>query len=933
MHNVRRALRISILTSILFTTFIYSQDRQAHPAHDEGWVSLFNGRDLCGWVPINCAPNTFSVQDNTIVSTGIPTGLLRTERQYENFEIELEWRHLKPGGNAGLFLWGDPVTAPGTPFARGMEVQILDNGYSAGGKNEWYTTHGDVFPVHGASMTPTGRISKTGQRSFPTEDRCKDSPQWNHYRVVANHGTIRLSVNGKEVTVGKDCSPRKGYICLESEGSECHFRNIRIRELPSTYAGPTETAPLAQGFVPLYNGVDLQGWKTTPEHAAHWQAQDWRLNYDGQCPSSDPTLWTEKSYGDFVLICDWRWTGKAVPTLRPVILPSGEQATDANGYAKQEEVPDAGDSGIYLRGSTQSQVNMWCWPIGSGEVYGYRTDRSQSASVRAAVTPARRADNPIGKWNRFIITLRGDRLTVNLNGQIVIEQAQLPDIEACGPIGLQHHGAPIQFANILIRELDSTDDRPKHSRSIDLRPYADETTPLANPHKGWYHHFPDNHINKYRIARDADLLDFPGMDHVYIRLAWAYLEPQEGHYHWDVIDKIIDKWVGHGLGISFRISCKETSTDRPEQQYATPRWVKQAGAKGGHFRMGKPTDENGPWEPVFDDPIYLQKLDRFLAVFAGRYDGKPWLRYIDIGSIGDWGEGHTWAGSRREYGYDARKLHVDLYAKHFRKTQLITTDDFVYSVSDPKDRRRMHQLMLERNISYRDDSILVNGYLAGTSDSWTVRSPEFFADAYLRMPTVFELEHYSAVKRLGNWTGEPGSSLGKYGGGKSGADFFRGALELLHASYIGYHGDARDWLNDNPKLTGELLNRCGYWYFLDKATLPRQWQAGQSNTLTLTWRNRGVAPAYHAYTLTVRLEGPKTWQAKLDAGNRKWLPDSSASADYQIQLPDSLPSGKYTLKTKLHSPQANKDVRLALQSALLDAEGFYRIADIPVINR
>lgn len=106
-------------------------------------------------------------------------------------------------------------------------------------------------------------------------------------------------------------------------------------------------------------------------------------------------------------------------------------------------------------------------------------------------------------------------------------------------------------------------------RSFDLRPHWDDQAALANPHKGWYHHYPDNHIDKYRIAQAADLLRFPGMDHVYIRLAWAYLEPKEGEFHWPVIDSIIEKWTAHGLGIAFRISCRETSTDRPEQQYAT----------------------------------------------------------------------------------------------------------------------------------------------------------------------------------------------------------------------------------------------------------------------------------------------------------------------------------------------------------------------------
>src|SRR5512137_1803006 len=184
---------------------------------------------------------------------------------------------------------------------------------------------------------------------------------------------------------------------------------------------------------------------------------------------------------------------------------------------------------------------------------------------------------------------------------------------------------------------------PSASKSVvhDLTPLHDAARVLVNPHKGWYHHFPDNHPKKYEIARDADLLEFPGMDHLYVRLAWAYLEPKEGQFDWPVIDRIIEKWTAHGLGIAFRISCKETSTDRVEQQFATPRWVMEAGANGGYYRMGKAVGPDGPWEPVFDDPVFLAKLDHFLAAFAARYDGKPWLRYLDIGSIGDWGEGHA----------------------------------------------------------------------------------------------------------------------------------------------------------------------------------------------------------------------------------------------------------------------------------------------------
>lgn len=419
---------------------------------EEQFSPLFNGRDLAGWVNVNCAPHTFSVRDDMIVSTGIPTGVLRTERQYENFVLELEWRHMQPMGNAGLFVWSDPVTAPGVPFTRSIEVQILD-----GRNSENYTSHGDVFSIHGATLIPDRPHPNGAMRCLPSEQRCRPAGEWNHYRVVCNDGVLKLSVNGKEVSGASACQPRKGYICLESEGSECHFRNIRLSELPSTNPSPEQTAASDEGFRSLYTGIDLTGWKHEDGHAGHWQPKDWILAYDGQStaePRDAKNLWSEKEYGDFVLICDWRFTGKPTKMLRPVILPNGDYALDDQGQRKQVEVDDAGDSGIYLRGSSKSQINMWCWPIGSGEVYGYRNNPATPAEVRAALTPKMKADKPLGQWNRFIITMRGDRLTVVLNGQTVIEDAQLPGVPARGPIALQHHGDEIQFANIYIKELN-----------------------------------------------------------------------------------------------------------------------------------------------------------------------------------------------------------------------------------------------------------------------------------------------------------------------------------------------------------------------------------------------------------------------------------------------------------------------------------------------
>ena len=474
---------------------------------------------------------------------------------------------------------------------------------------------------------------------------------------------------------------------------------------------------------------------------------------------------------------------------------------------------------------------------------------------------------------------------------------------------------------------------PEGRRSLDLRPLWDTNRVLINPDKGWYHHYPDNHIDKYRIARDADLLEFPGMDHLYIRLAWAYLEPKEGEFDWAVIDRLIDKWTAHGMGISFRISCRETSTDRPEQQFATPRWVMEAGAQGGYYRAGKATGPDGPWEPVFDDPVFLAKLDKFLGAFAARYDRQPWLRYVDVGSIGDWGEGHSWAGSRKEVGFDARKRHVDLHLKHFKRAQLVVSDDFVYALTDPTERQALHQYVLEHGISYRDDSILVNGYLEGLSDRFTVRSPEFFAEAYLRTPTVFELEHYSAVKRAGNWVGRPDSSVARFGKGKKGPDYFRGALELLHATYLGYHGDAGDWLTDNPALTGELLNRCGYWFFPVSLELPHELVRGSTANLRITWLNRGVAPAYTNYRATLILHprgSGEAWSQPLPGTRtREWLPGKETTETYRIQVPASTAAGDYALCLRLASANG-RTIELGLQAERRRPSGAYELASVRV---
>ncbi|HID07490.1 MAG TPA: DUF1080 domain-containing protein [Armatimonadetes bacterium] len=241
-----------------------------------------------------------------------------------------------------------------------------------------------------------------------------------------------------------------GYIGLQDShagpGSFVEFRNIRLKDL--TQQRPDNIPP--EGFIALFNGKDLTGWKADAEAKKHWVVRNGVIDYDGK----GRDLWTEREFGDFILMVDWRWSGKPIERERPIILPNGDYARTPDGKIKTAKVLDAGDSGIYLRGSSKSQINIWCWPIGSGEIYGYRTDRRQPPEVRRGATPKIKADRPIGEWNRFIITMIGDRVTVILNGIEVISNAWLPGVPKRGPIALQHHGAPIQFKNIFIKELN-----------------------------------------------------------------------------------------------------------------------------------------------------------------------------------------------------------------------------------------------------------------------------------------------------------------------------------------------------------------------------------------------------------------------------------------------------------------------------------------------
>jgi hypothetical protein len=386
---------------------------------------LFNGKDLTGW-----KGEGYIVEDGAI-ACGPKGKNLMTEETFADYILDFEFK-LTPGANNGL---GIHYPGTGDGAYTGMEIQILDSTAPKYKNLKDYQFHGGIYTLKAAKQ---GFLKPVGE--------------WNHQRVTVNGANLKVEVNGETVLTAnleelsashpdhKGVKRRAGHIAWLGHGDKVSFRKIRIGEFPPV---ANEEGVKDAGFTKIFDGKSLAGWKHEAD-ITNWIASNGIIKHNGK-PGPTKDLWSEKSYKDFTLVFDWRWSGHGPVMDRPIILPDGSQ----KGSAKVEEL----DSGIYMRGNSKSQVNLWNWPVGSGEVYGYRTDKKMPPEVKAGVTPKSHADKPLGEWNRMMVTMKGDLLTVTLNGEVVIKDAQLPGVPAEGPIGLQHHGSAIDFANIWIKEL------------------------------------------------------------------------------------------------------------------------------------------------------------------------------------------------------------------------------------------------------------------------------------------------------------------------------------------------------------------------------------------------------------------------------------------------------------------------------------------------
>ncbi|MEZ6017412.1 MAG: DUF1080 domain-containing protein [Planctomycetota bacterium] len=236
---------------------LHSASQAALPkAYIDGAGADWRALSLADFDVVNGVDDTWTERDGVIIGTGKPLGGARSKSPLTNFELVAEWRHLAHAGNSGLFVWCPEAAftdlKPGELPRSGIEVQVLDLGYEEnwlagkGAHSDWFTSHGDVFPVGQSRMTPfVPEITYTdasgveyrvgnpnGSRSFPTERLVKPHGEWNHYYIRAINGELRLWVNGVEVTGGRACEPASGYLALEAEGAPVEFRNMRLRELP-----------------------------------------------------------------------------------------------------------------------------------------------------------------------------------------------------------------------------------------------------------------------------------------------------------------------------------------------------------------------------------------------------------------------------------------------------------------------------------------------------------------------------------------------------------------------------------------------------------------------------------------------------------------------------------------------------------------------------
>jgi len=354
---------------------------------------------------------------------------------------------------------------------------------------------------------------------------------------------------------------------------------------------------------------------------------------------------------------------------------------------------------------------------------------------------------------------------------------------------------------------------------------------LVNPGMGWvcyfYSNIPENYGSHLIPSDTAD--DFPGLSTVFMRLPWAFIEPEEGKFNWAMLDTPAQRWIDKGKKIAFCFTSSENWL-----KFATPEWVKKAGAKGTFYEFGKGRSSKGNlWDPFFDDPVFLKKLDNFLAAVAKRYDKNPNVEYIFVGSYGLWGEGHTLMSSHQD-SLSVKKKHIDLYTKHFKKTLLAISDDYA-GHEKPGRSFPITDYALSKGVTIHDDSIMVQP----PPRSWF--HAEMAQKFWPELPVILEHEHYGGSVERQAWKPE----------------LLLKAVEDYHASFMSIHWEPKIFLKENRDIINKINLRLGYRLFPQKISWQKNVKIGKIFSVEWEWINKGVAPCYRGGFPTITLKDEK----------------------------------------------------------------------------
>lgn len=403
---------------------------------------------------------------------------------------------------------------------------------------------------------------------------------------------------------------------------------------------------------------------------------------------------------------------------------------------------------------------------------------------------------------------------------------------------------------------------------IDLRNLADDRTVLENPHKGWYHHYIDNGMWRKAYRDDiaeGDYLEYvPGLRQLYLRIDWIDIEKEEGKCDWSYIDDVMTRWGERGYTFSFRF-CTYEGAGR-EIPVATPEWVFEKGAKKTYVTSHSsvlPPESVKPdslYEPDYDDDIFLYYVDRWIAECARKFDGNPLVEYVDIGTFGTWGEGHTGYGSGIDYPFSCLQKHIDLHLKHFRQTQLFLMYGYIVVAlgAGMEGVDEFIEYNRNRGLGLRCDSVSVEGYYESYGYD-TLQTPDLFGIFGENCPINLENGHQRYTS----------------------PEAFRDGLTLVeaartaHATYAGFHGYISEWWPKYRYIHEYLANRLGYWYFLPGAELEKTARAADGIRCVLHIENKGFARAYHRFDpvcMLIDRDGNRYFLPCEAEDNRLWEP-------------------------------------------------------------